>query len=89
MTTTRTLRAAALAGAAALLLAGCASGNPLDEPTDGSGDAAPDTIVVGSQAYYSNEIIAEIYAQALENAGFDVERQFNRVHRQPSAVLRP
>jgi osmoprotectant transport system substrate-binding protein len=77
MTTTRTLRAAALAGAAALLLAGCASGNPLDEPTDGSGDAASDTIVVGSQAYYSNEIIAEIYAQALENAGFDVERQFN------------
>lgn len=77
MTTTRTFRAAALAGAAALLLAGCASGNPLDEPTDGSGDAASDTIVVGSQAYYSNEIIAEIYAQALENAGFDVERQFN------------
>ncbi|MBD3751167.1 MAG: ABC transporter substrate-binding protein [Micrococcales bacterium] len=79
MTTTRTLRAAALAGAAALLLAGCASGNPLEEPTDGSGsgEMASDTIVVGSQAYYSNEIIAEIYAQALENAGFDVERQFN------------
>jgi osmoprotectant transport system substrate-binding protein len=33
--------------------------------------------VVGSQAYYSNEIIAEIYAQALENAGFTVERQFS------------
>ena len=79
MTTTRTLRAAALVGAAALLLAGCASGNPLEEPTDGSGSSEmmSDTIVVGSQAYYSNEIIAEIYAQALENAGFDVERQFN------------
>lgn len=79
MTTTRTLRAAALVGAAALLLAGCASGNPLEEPTDGSGsgETMSDTIVVGSQAYYSNEIIAEIYAQALENAGFDVERQFN------------
>jgi osmoprotectant transport system substrate-binding protein len=34
------------------------------------------TIVVGSQAYYSNEIIAEIYAQALEGAGFDVTRNF-------------
>jgi len=33
--------------------------------------------VIGSQAYYSNEIIAEIYAQALEDAGFDVERKFN------------
>ena len=79
MTTTRTLRAAALVGAAALLLAGCASGNPLEEPTDGSGSSEmmSDTIVVGSQAYSSNEIIAEIYAQALEGAGFDVERQFN------------
>jgi len=32
--------------------------------------------VVGSQAYYSNEIIAEIYSQALESAGYTVERQF-------------
>ncbi|KAB1642555.1 ABC transporter substrate-binding protein [Gulosibacter chungangensis] len=62
--------------ALALVLSGCASGNPLDEPTDAAdGDAS--TIVVGSQAYYSNEIVAEIYAQALENAGFTVERQFN------------
>jgi osmoprotectant transport system substrate-binding protein len=59
----------------AMALSGCASGDPLDT---GSGDnnANSETIVVGSQAYYSNEIIAEIYAQALENAGFDVERQF-------------
>jgi osmoprotectant transport system substrate-binding protein len=58
----------------ALALSGCASGDPLDSGTDeGSGD----TITIGSAAYYSNEIIAEIYAQALENAGFDVDRQFN------------
>src|SRR5690606_267744 len=44
---------------------------------DSSGDGGSDTIVIGSQAYYSNEIIAEIYAQALENAGHDVDRQFN------------
>ncbi|MFI8593670.1 ABC transporter substrate-binding protein [Microbacterium sp. NPDC078428] len=69
---------AALAATAALVLAGCSSSNPLDEETSGSGgESAGETIVVGSQAYYSNEIIAEIYAQALENAGFDVERQFN------------
>ncbi|PJJ71997.1 osmoprotectant transport system substrate-binding protein [Diaminobutyricimonas aerilata] len=62
---------------AALALAGCASGDPL-APDTGSGGAGNDeTIVVGSQAYYSNEIIAEIYAQALENAGLEVERQFN------------
>ncbi|MFB8188913.1 ABC transporter substrate-binding protein [Microbacterium sp. NPDC055988] len=70
----------ALAGgvslAAALVLAGCTSSNPLDAPTDdaGSGD---ETIVIGSQAYYSNEIIAEIYSQALEAAGFIVDEQFS------------
>ncbi|HAQ59784.1 MAG TPA: glycine/betaine ABC transporter [Microbacterium sp.] len=67
----------ALAATAALVLAGCSSSNPLEEDTAGGGEAMSDTIVVGSQAYYSNEIIAEIYAQALEGAGFEVERQFN------------
>ncbi|MEZ3159579.1 ABC transporter substrate-binding protein [Microbacterium sp. BWT-B31] len=70
--------ALAAVGIAALALAGCASSDPLDPGADGTAtEDASDTIVVGSQAYYSNEIIAEIYAQALENAGFTVERQFN------------
>ena len=30
---------------------------------------------MGSQDYYSNEIIAEVYAQALEDAGYAVDRQ--------------
>lgn len=48
------------------------------EPDDGAGGPPEDTtIVVGSQAYYSNEIIAEIYAQALEAEGFLVERNFS------------
>src|SRR5687768_4544060 len=69
-----TLGALALAGLA-LVASGCASGDPLaTESGDGGGDG--DAIVVGSQAYYSNEIIAEIYAQALENADFEVERNF-------------
>ena len=60
------LIAALFAPAASLaLIAGC---------TPGTGDAG--TIVVGSQAYYSNEIVAEIYAQALEAEGFEVERSF-------------
>jgi osmoprotectant transport system substrate-binding protein len=70
----------ALAGGAALaavlVLGGCANSNPLDAPSEGS-SSADDTIVIGSQAYYSNEIIAEIYAQALEGAGFKVDKQFN------------
>jgi osmoprotectant transport system substrate-binding protein len=57
-----------------LALSGCASGDPLDPGTES--EAPGDTIVVGSQAYYSNEFSAEIYAQALEDAGFEVERKF-------------
>ena len=38
---------------------------------------AEDPIVIGSQAYYSNEIVAEAYALVLEEAGYTVERQFS------------
>lgn len=60
---------------AALALSGCASDDPLSTGSAGPSDST--TITVGSQAYYSNEIIAEIYSQALEDAGFKVQRQFN------------
>jgi hypothetical protein len=43
----------------------------------GAATGSSETITIGSQAYYSNEIIAEIYAQALEGAGFTVDRKFN------------
>ena len=63
---------------AALALAGCSSSNdPLNGDTTTDQPSDTSTIVIGSQAYYSNEIIAEIYAQALEGAGFTVERNFN------------
>ncbi|HKP08406.1 MAG TPA: ABC transporter substrate-binding protein [Microbacterium sp.] len=81
MSTARTRLAAALAGTAiaALALAGCASSDPISGESTENGDSgdSSSTIVIGSQAYYSNEIIAEIYAQALEGAGFTVERDFN------------
>jgi len=80
MSTARTRLAVALAGTAvaALALAGCASSDPLSgDSTDSGSTTDASTIVIGSQAYYSNEIIAEIYAQALEGAGFTVERNFN------------
>ncbi len=66
----------AVAVGAALALAGCASGDPLSSEPQASSSSGSETIVVGSQAYYSNEIIAEIYAQAIENAGLTVERKF-------------
>ena len=79
MTRIRTRLAATLgvAAVAALTLAGCASSDPLGgDPSSAPPASGSSTIVVGSQAYYSKEIIAEIYAQALENAGFTVERKF-------------
>ncbi|QDB78291.1 ABC transporter substrate-binding protein [Georgenia sp. 311] len=67
----------ALLATAVLTLAACGSGDPLAEPTEEEASAADDAaVVVGSQAYYSNEILAEIYAQVLEDAGLDVSRQF-------------
>lgn len=77
----RSRTAAFLAVGLASLLVGCAASDPLgttssEESPSGKTDSAESSIVVGSQAYYSNEIIAEIYAQALEDAGFDVRRQF-------------
>ncbi|ARU45272.1 ABC transporter substrate-binding protein [Corynebacterium silvaticum] len=54
----------------AMCLTACGSIESIEGGRDYSG------IVVGSQAYYSNEVIAEIYAQALEKAGHKVDRQF-------------
>ena len=61
------------AGAALLLgvLTACGSSDDLTGATDDD-----NTIVVGSQDYYSNEIIAEIYAQALEAGNHEVKRDF-------------
>jgi len=67
--------AAALALGVAAALTGCASSDPLDSGSSASSDSK--TIVVGSQQYYSNEIIAELYAQVLEKDGFTVKRSFN------------
>ena len=63
-----TRRRAAVAGAAvaAVVLAACGG-----DPTEGDAD----TITVGSAGFNENEIIAEIYAQALEAEGYDVQRQ--------------
>lgn len=67
----RTL-ATATALVACFALASCASSGPW-----AANDADDGTIVIGSQQYYSNEIIAEIFAQALEADGREVDRRFN------------
>lgn len=67
------LGAVAVTVALATSLAACGSSDPTadEAPTGG------DTIVVGSFAFPESEILGEIYAQALEGAGLDVETRFN------------
>lgn len=43
----------------------------------GSKSAGSDKVVIGSKNFTENEIVAEIYALALEDAGIDVERKFD------------
>lgn len=72
----RTMISMAAVAASTLALAACGSAESIGgnasakDSTNGS-----TTLIVGSQDYYSNEIIAEAYAQALEGAGFRVDRQ--------------
>ncbi|TXL62344.1 ABC transporter substrate-binding protein [Aeromicrobium terrae] len=62
------------AAALGLTLSACGS----DDPTSkAGGKSASDTITVGSAAFPENEIIAEIYAQALEAKGVKVKKKLN------------
>lgn len=63
----------ALIAASALGLTMTACGS---DPTSGT-KSASDTITVGSAAFPENEIIAEIYAQALEAKGVKVTKKLN------------
>ncbi|RZU63707.1 ABC transporter substrate-binding protein [Zhihengliuella halotolerans] len=76
----RLLSLTAVVAASALALTACGNADPLaDDPDSGATGGAGQggaPLVIGSQDYYSSEIIAEVYAQALESSGLEVERQF-------------
>lgn len=76
----RKMYPAACAGVALLALSACGGGgDPLEDNGNGddsSADGDTGGLVIGSQQYYSNTIIAEIYAQVLEDHGVEVEREF-------------
>jgi len=57
---------------ATAVLAGCAQGNPLD-----TGDGDADTITIGSQGFPESEILAQIYGQVLEDAGYSVDYELS------------
>lgn len=63
----------ALATAVVLALGGCAS-----DPLSGGGEGTDDgPIVVSSANFTESEIIGNLYSEALEGAGVEVETQFN------------
>jgi osmoprotectant transport system substrate-binding protein len=74
MSIKRILTITAAAAAVGVALAGCTAADPT---AVAPGSDSSITIKIGSQAFSENEIIAEIYAQALETAGWNVERKFN------------
>ena len=74
----RTSALVSLAAVAALALAGCGSDDDKasDDPfSSGGGDK--DTIVVGSANFPESELLMQLYAQTLENAGAKVETKPN------------
>ena len=64
-------RVMALAMAALVVVGACSSG----------GGSKP-TVRIGSDNFYESKLVAEIYAQVLENAGYTVERKFGLGSRQ-------
>lgn len=63
---------------ALVTLSACGGGgDPLEsggEDTESGGEAGE--LVIGSQDYYSNTVLAEIYAQVLEDQGYEVQREY-------------
>jgi len=80
---TRTVGVVAAAAASLVVLASCAAEDPTEAPQDDNVAAEESTtVVVGSFAFPESEILGNMYALALENAGFEVETQFNLGPRQ-------
>jgi osmoprotectant transport system substrate-binding protein len=79
----RTLASLAAGIAGVLLLTACGGGgsgggsDPLAPAGGGEAPAAADVVRVGSEQFPENQLLAEIYAQALEAKGVKVERKFS------------
>jgi osmoprotectant transport system substrate-binding protein len=55
-------------------MSACTSGGSGSPAASGGTEEKP-AVTVGSAGFYEAAVVAEIYAQALENAGYDVERR--------------
>jgi osmoprotectant transport system substrate-binding protein len=78
----RLLRTAVVVLSAAFTLSACGGGDPLTSASPGpagsaSAPASAGKVVVGSANFPENVLLAEIYAQALEAKGVQVEKKLN------------
>jgi osmoprotectant transport system substrate-binding protein len=71
----RTIRSVAVGVAALLVFTAC--GGNSENPVTSDNKPEAGTVTVGSANFPENVLLAEIYAQALEAKGFDVERKLN------------
>jgi osmoprotectant transport system substrate-binding protein len=92
----RTSRVLAVAFTALTLVGACTSGGgsttapsavtpstaPSQAASPAASEAAKAPIKIGSDNFYESKLVAEIYAQVLENAGYTVERKFGLGSRQ-------
>ena len=77
MRTSRSTVLGAVLLALMLVLGACGSGeDDADTGDPGAGEEKP-TVTVGSDSFAEAQIMAEMYAQVLENAGYTVERQLD------------
>ncbi len=58
-----------------LVLGACGSGEDADGQAGGDGGGSKGQLTVGSDAFAEAQIVGEMYAQVLENAGYEVDRQ--------------
>lgn len=76
------LLAVIFAVASVAALAGCGSNGTTEQKTDGSAAAesssanADTTIKIGAKSFSESKILGELYALALEDAGYTVDREF-------------
>ena len=60
-----------------LLLGACGSGGDGDGTAGGDEGGSPGSLTVGSDAFAEAQIVGEMYAQVLEDAGYEVDRQLD------------
>ncbi len=73
----RVLAGVATAVAAALTLTACGNSDPLANDSGNDGGGSSESVSIGSANFPESQLLAEIYAQALEAKGVKVSRQFD------------